>query len=190
MNYSYFAQEIKERLTTKEVISFYGVDINSRGFAKCPFHMEKTASFKIYNGSKGYFCFGCRKSGDVITFVRDYFGISFVEAINKLNDDFSLGFPLGEKISKGRKRDIAKQAFNRRKVIKDREKERERLDAEYWRLFDEVFRLNCQLEKYKPKMEDEDWHPKYIEAVQNINHMRYLLECADSARYEHEKSND
>ena len=190
MNFSYFAQEIKERLSTKEVISFYGVHINSRGFARCPFHRERTASMKVYDGNRGYYCFGCGKSGDVISFVRDYFGLSFVDAIKKINDDFSLGLPIGDKISRNRQRYIAKQAYNRRKAIKDREKEKERLEAEYWAAFDEVLRLNCQIEQYKPKTEDEEWHPKYVEAAQNITYKQYLLECAESARYEYEKSND
>lgn len=190
MNYSYFAQEIKDRVSTKEVLSFYGVHVDSRGFANCPFHRERTASMKVYDGNRGYHCFGCGKSGDVIAFVRDYFGLSFVDAIKKLNDDFSLGFPIGEKISRNRQRDIAKQAYNRRKAIKDQEKEKERLEDEYWAAFDEVFRLSCQLEQYKPKTEDEEWHPKYVEAVQNITYKQYLLECAETARYENEKSND
>ena len=116
--------------------------------------------------------------------------MSFVEAVKKLNEDFALGLPIGEKISRNRQRYIAKQAYNRRKAIKDREKEKERLEAEYWAAFDEVFRLNRQIEQYKPKTEDEEWHPKYVEAAQNIIYKQYLLECAESARYEYEKSND
>lgn len=190
MNYSYFAQEIKDRISAKEAFTFYGIAINQKGFANCPFHRERTASMKVYDGNRGYYCFGCGKSGDVIAFVRDYFGLSFVDAIKKLNKDFSLGFPIGEKISRNRQRYIAKQAYNRRKAIKDREKEKERLESEYWAAFDEVLRLNRQLEQYKPKTEDEEWHPKYVEAAQNIIYKQYLLECAESARYEYEKSND
>lgn len=188
MNYSYFVQEIKRRLSTKEVISFYGVDINSRGFAKCPFHREKTASFKVYDGDRGYHCFGCGKTGDVIKFVQEYFSMSFMESIKKLNDDFLLGLPIGEKISKARQLDAKKKAYIRRKTIKEWELEKERLENKYWSLFDEVFRLSCQLEKYKPKTMDEEWHPLYIEAVKNINYKQHLLQCAESARYEHERT--
>ena len=37
-------------------------------WASCPFHSEKTASFHV-DENKGYFyCFGCHKKGDAITF--------------------------------------------------------------------------------------------------------------------------
>ena len=189
MNFSYFAQEIKERLSTKEVISFYGVNINSRGFANCQFHREKTASFKVYDGDKGYHCFGCGKTGDIIAFVQEYFGMSFVEAVKKLNEDFALGLPIDKKISKSRRLEAAKKAFNRRQSIKKWEKEQQRLEDEYWKCFDECFRLSCQIETYKPKTMDEEWHPLYVDGVQNITYSQYLLECAESARYEHERTN-
>ena len=84
MDYSYFAQEIKDRISAKEAFVFYGIAINQKGFANCPFHRERTASMKVYDSNRGYHCFGCGKSGDVIAFVRDYFGLSFVEAVKKL----------------------------------------------------------------------------------------------------------
>ena len=52
MNYTHFVQDIKSRISTKEVLQYYGVNINSRGFAKCPFHNEKTASMKVYDGDR------------------------------------------------------------------------------------------------------------------------------------------
>ena len=39
---------VLERLTTKEVLEYYGVHFNSRGFAHCPFHEDKTPSFYYY----------------------------------------------------------------------------------------------------------------------------------------------
>ena len=50
----------------------------------CPFHNEKTGSFSV-NGEQGYFhCFGCQKSGDAITFVREIDGLDFVAAVERL----------------------------------------------------------------------------------------------------------
>src|SRR2546423_11043958 len=36
----------------------------------CPFHDERTPSFGIGPGQKGYPCFGCQASGDGFTFVQ------------------------------------------------------------------------------------------------------------------------
>jgi DNA primase len=50
----------------------------------CPFHAEKSPSFSV-NAEEGlYHCFGCKKSGDVITFVRDKEQLDFPAAIEWL----------------------------------------------------------------------------------------------------------
>ena len=52
--------------------------------ARCPFHEEKTPSFMVSEKKQIFKCFGCGKAGNVITFVRDYEKISFLEAVKKL----------------------------------------------------------------------------------------------------------
>lgn len=50
----------------------------------CPFHTEKTPSFSV-NAEEGlYYCFGCRASGDAITFVRETEGLDFVASVEVL----------------------------------------------------------------------------------------------------------
>jgi DNA primase len=52
----------------------------------CPFHGEKTPSFSV-NGEEGrYYCFGCRASGDQITFVREIQHLDFMDALRLLAD--------------------------------------------------------------------------------------------------------
>ncbi|MCX7620709.1 MAG: DNA primase [Acidimicrobiales bacterium] len=50
----------------------------------CPFHSEKTPSFSVNQEAGLYYCFGCRASGDVITFVREVEKLDFVGAVEKL----------------------------------------------------------------------------------------------------------
>ncbi len=50
----------------------------------CPFHSESTPSFTVNAELGVYHCFGCQASGDVINFVCEIEGISFVEAISRL----------------------------------------------------------------------------------------------------------
>jgi DNA primase len=58
--------------------------VGRRWSGLCPFHTEKTASFSV-NGEEGlYHCFGCKKSGDAITFVRELEHTDFPGAIEYL----------------------------------------------------------------------------------------------------------
>src|SRR3954453_9559063 len=50
----------------------------------CPFHTEKTPSFSVSPDRGVYFCFGCQKSGDAITFVREVEQLDFVGAVERL----------------------------------------------------------------------------------------------------------
>src|SRR5579872_466940 len=50
----------------------------------CPFHQEKTASFSVNPEQGLYYCYGCRASGDVISFLRATEGLDFVEAVERL----------------------------------------------------------------------------------------------------------
>ena len=52
------------------VAESFGIDVNSRNKACCPFHDERTPSFTL-NPDKGlYKCFGCGAGGDVIKLIR------------------------------------------------------------------------------------------------------------------------
>lgn len=51
----------------------------------CPFHAEDTPSFFIYQNTNTYYCYGCGKGGDVIKFVMDLEGLSFIDAVRRLN---------------------------------------------------------------------------------------------------------
>jgi DNA primase len=58
--------------------------VGQRWMGLCPFHQEKTPSFSINPALNLFFCFGCQKSGDAITFVREVEHLDFVEAVERL----------------------------------------------------------------------------------------------------------
>ena len=55
---------------------------------RCPFHEERTPSFSVNPGQGLFYCFGCHKGGDMITFVRETQGLDFAGAIEWLADRF------------------------------------------------------------------------------------------------------
>jgi DNA primase catalytic core len=57
---------------------------------RCPFHEERTPSFSVNPVEKLFYCFGCGKGGDMITFVRETQGVDFAGAIEWLGDRFGI----------------------------------------------------------------------------------------------------
>ncbi len=60
----------------------------------CPFHKEKTPSFKVEHARTHYHCFGCGAHGDAIDFVSKLEKISFAEAVERLTGDSGHSTPL------------------------------------------------------------------------------------------------
>ena len=167
----------------------YGFRMDKAGFCKCPFHSERSASFKAYPGTRGYYCFGCNQSGSVIDFVMRFFSLSFGDAINKINEDFSLGLPIGEKLDRRKQIEMNRQAFMRKREMNAKKAEQEKLENAYWEAFDEWKRLDDNLRNYAPKTPSEPLQPLFVEELKNISGAEYRLECAEIARYEHERRN-
>ena len=182
-----FASEIRNRLDTQEVFSYYGLHPNRSGFVCCFSHNEKTPSMKVYKGNGGYHCFGCGAHGSIIDFVMQYFGLSFKEAIIKINEDFSLGLPIDEKLDRRKHLEMQKQAFLRKREMDARKAKQEELEKAYWAAFDEWKMLDDNKRNYAPKSPTDPLHPLFVEALKNIAGAAYNLSCAEIARYEYEK---
>jgi DNA primase len=60
--------------------------------ACCPFHAEKSPSFHIYPDNH-YYCFGCKETGDAITFVRKTREFSFIESLKFLAGKYGIDAP-------------------------------------------------------------------------------------------------
>ena len=54
----------------------------------CPFHDEKTPSFSVNTQDKLFYCFGCGKGGDLITFVRETEQLDFAQAVEWLAERY------------------------------------------------------------------------------------------------------
>lgn len=64
-----------------------------RYWGLCPFHNEKSPSFTV-NAERGFFyCFGCQAKGSTASFLMQYEGLSFPEAVRKLADRVGVTIP-------------------------------------------------------------------------------------------------
>ena len=80
-------ERVREASPIEQVISDYGVALrqDGRNFkALCPFHREKTPSFKVDPERGTYRCFGCGEHGDVFSFVEKVDSLDFRGALTFL----------------------------------------------------------------------------------------------------------
>ncbi|MGN0464927.1 MAG: CHC2 zinc finger domain-containing protein [Lachnospiraceae bacterium] len=116
-------EEVKERLTLRQVVEYYGCKVDRKGWFICPFHPDTHPSCSI-NPYKDYFnCFVCDAGGDLITFTARLFGLKNYDACKKLNEDFSLGLD----IEGQEKKDLFEIDRQKRKRLQEK-RERENLE--------------------------------------------------------------
>jgi len=83
---------VKDAADVVEIVSAY-TDLQQRGqdyWGNCPFHDERTPSFKVNPRDKLYYCFGCEASGDVFRFVEEKEGLTFPEAVESLAERYGV----------------------------------------------------------------------------------------------------
>ena len=61
--------------------------------ACCPFHNEKTPSFTVSDEKGFYHCFGCQAHGDVISWMTDQRGLTFMDAVKELAAEAGMEVP-------------------------------------------------------------------------------------------------
>lgn len=76
MSQTDIVEVIERRITLKKAGKNYQ--------ACCPFHNEKTPSFSVSPDKQFYYCFGCGANGNAISFIMEYDGLEFVDAIEDM----------------------------------------------------------------------------------------------------------
>jgi DNA primase len=87
--------EIREKIDIVELISDY-LPLKRSGDnyrALCPFHNEKKPSFNVNRSKQIFYCFGCKKGGDIFSFMMLHEGLSFAEAVRHLADRAGVTLP-------------------------------------------------------------------------------------------------
>jgi len=83
-----FIERVRDANNLVEIIEPYTQLKRSgdRLMGRCPFpdHAEKTASFSVSESKQVYHCFGCKKSGNVFTFLESMQGLGFTQALEFL----------------------------------------------------------------------------------------------------------
>ena len=90
-----FLRELGERSRIEDIAPSY-VNLRRRGknlVGLCPFHNEKTPSFCVYPENNSFYCFGCNKGGDIISFIMGVENLDFAEAVKFLAQRAGMALP-------------------------------------------------------------------------------------------------
>ena len=93
-----FIQELIARADVVEIVGRY-VQLRKGGanfMGLCPFHGEKSPSFSVSPAKQFYHCFGCGKNGNAISFLMDHAGMTFIEAVKDLAQQYGMQIPEDE----------------------------------------------------------------------------------------------
>jgi len=106
-----FKQELLHRVDIVDVIERH-VPLKKSGanhLACCPFHSEKTPSFTVSPAKQFYHCFGCGAHGNAISFLMEYQGLGYVDAVKDLAE--SVGMKMPEFEPRGKKPDAGPDLY-------------------------------------------------------------------------------
>lgn len=171
-------QKIKESVTTRQAAEMYGLRVNRNGMVCCPFHNDKHPSMKV---DKGFYCFACGASGDVIHFVERMHGLSPYEAVKKLADDFRI--PIESKAVK------PKSQINK-KYVQKKNPHQLKQEFEKWEkygiriLSDYLHLLEKWKQQYAPRYFEDDWKNEFVEACKCRAITEYYLDILLSGELE------
>ncbi len=115
-------RDLRHRVNLVDVVSRVATlrKAGSRFKGLCPFHSEKSPSFHVNPDMGVYKCFGCGKSGDLITFVRETEGLNFNEAIEALGQRFNVPIEYEEGSGPSREeRSLRQELFDLHEVAAD-----------------------------------------------------------------------
>lgn len=159
------ADTIKQTVTMRDICSQYGFSPNYAGYISCPFHGEKTPSLRIYDGRKGWHCFGCGSGGSVIDFVMKLFDINFSQAVIRIGNDFGIiSTDCDHKPS-----ELRRKREQERIKVRNYQKEYDERCAEYRRLREVV-------NATKPQPEDEHVNPEHLKAICELQFLDFWFE--------------
>ena len=175
-----FVERVQEANNLVQIISQYTqLKQSGNGYmGRCPFpdHAEKTASFSVSETKQVYHCFGCKKSGNIYSFLRDYNGMNFPDAVEYLAD--RAGIPLPEIQNEKQNDQYVEQQDKKKQMIR-----LNRMAADFFRetlkrvASDHPIRAYIQKRKLSPETLEEfqiGYSPVEWEALANHLHKQQV----------------
>ena len=160
-------QNVKQ-IPMRQIAQMYGYQVTRSGFMRCPFHNDSSPSMKVYDGSRGYYCFVCHSGGDVIDFVMEHDGIGFEQAVRLIAEHF--GIPISD--GKNELSDAERKRIAEKKALQDAaETERKARQERLRKVARDLHWLEERQGEFKPL------GPVWCMMQRKIEKLKYEWEC-------------
>lgn len=151
-------EAVKSMVTPRIAAEHYGMTVARNGMVCCPFHDDRHPSMKL--NEDYFYCFGCGAKRDVIEFTSKLFGITALEAAQKLSADFG--------VQEGKPSVLTK--LNRYKTQAENERLCFRVLSDYLRIL-QGWMTDCA-----PQSPDDEPDFRYAEACHMLEHVKFSVE--------------
>ena len=151
-------EAVKSTVTPRMAAEHYGMTVARNGMVCCPFHDDRHPSMKLYHDH--FHCFGCQANGDVIEFTSKLFGITALEAAQKLAADFGI-------------REARPSVLDKLKTYQT-QAENEKLCFRVLREYLHI--LQDWKKKYAPQTPQEKPHEHFVEACHMLECTQYMVD--------------
>lgn len=158
------AEEIKARLSMRQVAVQYGFVLDRANCIICPFHADTKPSLRIYaEPGKGFYCYSCNAGGSVIDFVMRLFHLNYKQALMRINADFGYsGIPTDH------------EGLTR--IRRERETAK-RVEAQRQAVMNELAAEHCRL--HRAMIDGPEWSDGWCEALMKLPDISYRLEVLE-----------
>lgn len=165
-DWSDISDAIRESITMEAVLATY-CPSTPRRHHRCPCPLHNGQDYNFSYTERGYKCFVCGASGDVIGFVKEVCELSTrPDAMRRINEDFHLNLPINCTLSAIQSANLAL----RRAEAEAKKAEKDAWWHEYHLLTDEWIRLDRIRRTADPESDE------YAEAVKRIDSINYQID--------------
>lgn len=150
---------------TLQVAEHYGIHVDQHGRAKCLFHSDNNPSMKIYEGTRGFYCFACQASGTAIDMVMKLFGVKANTAAMMICRDFGIPYDNGSAADTEIPRERVKSASE---IYEERLQHYTEVATDYLLMLERWLR-------YSPKSAEEEPNELFLRAIREHDRVEWIV---------------
>lgn len=170
------AQRIKDTVSAQDVGKALGLEMR-HGRCRCPLHGGNDFNCMLYGGSRGFNCFVCHESGDVIKLVREYYDTSFKDTVAWFNGTFGLGLDIDSPMDEKRLEEAREAQRKRAEKVRFETALKEARENREMVAMGMLFKLEDKLEDAAPmRSENECFNRTFRETANLIPAMKGIIE--------------